>query len=201
MHSSGHNLKLVRVMLEDVEEYLLSNELFWPLDPSALRDFPAPPRLTPGTFVLTLDELKVQSEEMNAKQQAEFQKMKFQMQRILQKWPEAIGRKAAREMQSRLNLWKAYVNDLLEKTDRPDNYAYEVRHRVIFERNRQLADRQPETHEIVEAIRSIDAALQSIFTQHEFIWDTRLCAAYPQESYWFLYGVPRINDTDSASFI
>ena len=186
MHSPEHNLILVRAMLEDVEDYLLSNELFWPLDPSTLRELPAHPRLTPGVLVLALEELNTQSVQMTPGQQAEYQKLNLQMQRVTRKWPEAIGRKAAREMNSRLNLWRVYINDLFDKVERPDNYVYEVRHRVIFERNREFATRQSETKEIIQAIRPIDASLQSFFTRREFIWDPRLRAAYPQKSYWFL---------------
>ena len=90
MQSPEYNLKLVQAMLEDIEDYLLSNELFWPMHSSARRDMPAPPRLTPGVLVLALDELNAQNVEMTPGQEAEYQKRNLQMQRVFQKWPEAL---------------------------------------------------------------------------------------------------------------
>jgi len=195
MHSPEYNLKLVRAMLEEFEDYLLSNELFWPLDPSVLQDQPPLPRLTPGGLILAFDELDAQSTGMTPLERTEHQKLDRQMQRVFQKWPEAAGRKAAREMLSRFNLWKAYVNDLLEREDRPDNYAYEVRQRVIFERITQLAVRQPGSQATIQAIHPIDASLQTYFKAGEFIWDPCLRRLYPEDRYWFLYGVPVLDET------
>jgi hypothetical protein len=147
-------------------------------------------------LALALEELNAQNTELTPHQQTEYQKITLQMQHVLQKWPEALGRKAAREMHSRLNLWKAYINDLLDQADHADTYAYEVRHRVIFEKNRVFAARQSETEDMLQVIRPIDSALRSIFEETDFIWNTRLQAAYPQDSYWFLYGVPALRETD-----
>ena len=195
MRTPEYNLKLVRAMLEEFEDYLLSDELFWPLDPSALQGQPPLPRLTPGGLFLAFDELNAQSTAMTPVERAEHQKLERQMQRVFQKWPEAAGRKAAREMHSRFSLWKAYVNDLLEREDHPDNYAYEVRQRVIFERIIQLAARQPDSQATIEAIHPIDASLQTYFKTGEFIWDPCLRRLYPEDRYWFLYGVPLLDET------
>jgi hypothetical protein len=194
MHTPEYNLKLVRAMLEEIEDYLRSNALFWPLDSSSLQGLPTLPRLTPGGLLLALDELDAQSDEMTTQQRAEHQKLDLQMQRVFQKLPGAAGRKAVREMHSRFNLWKAYLNDLIEKADRPDNYAYEVRHRVIFERISELAERQPDSQASIQAIRLIDASLHTYFKPGEFIWDPRLRTRYPEDRYWFLYGVPVLDE-------
>ncbi len=194
MHSPDTNLTLIQVILEEVENYLLSDELFWPLDASSLNQ-PHPPQLTPGRLALTLDELDVQSEEMTPVQRAEHHKLNLQIQSVLRKWSAALGRKAGREMHSRLNLWKAYIQDLVENADRADNYVYEVRQRVIFERIKVWAEGEPEAERSKQAIQPIDAALRSFFTPGDFIWDVRLRSCYPEEEYWFLYGVPVLNDS------
>ncbi len=193
MHTPGTNLAFVRAMLGEFEAYLLSDELYWPLDSSSLK-LPFPPRLTPGRLALTLDELEAQSEDMTPAQRAECRKLNIQAESIQRKWSAALGRKAAWEMHSRLNLWKAYINDMVENADRADNYAYEVQQRVIFERNTEWAEREPEAEQSLQAIRSVDAALRSFFKAGDFIWDARLRSCYPRERYWFLYGVPVLND-------
>lgn len=193
MHAPDANLALVRVMLEEFETYLLSDELYWPLDPSSLKR-PYVPRLTPGRLALTLDELDAQSEDMTPAQQVEIRKLNLQMESVLRKWSVALGRKAAREMHSRFNLWKAYIQDLAEKADRAHNYTNEVQQRVIFERIAGWAEREPEAERSIQAIQSIDATLRSFFKPGDFIWDARLQSCYPQEQYWFLYGMPVQND-------
>ncbi len=193
MHAAETNLAFVRIMLGEFEAYLLSDELYWPVDSSSLR-LPYPTRLTPGRLALTLDELEVQSEDMTPAQQAESRKLNLQAESIFQKWSAALGRKAAREMHSRLNLWKAYVHDLVEHADRADNYTHEVQQRVIFERITGWAESEPEAEQSIEAVRPVDAALRSFFKAGDFIWDARLRSCYPRERYWFLYGVPVLND-------
>jgi hypothetical protein len=192
MLAPDDNLTFLQVMLEEFEAYLLSDELYWPLDSSSLKR-PSPPRLTPGRLALTLDELDAQGEEMTPAQRAECRKLNLQAESILRKWSAALGRKAAREMHSRLNLWKAYIHDLVEDAERADNYTYEVQQRVIFERITAWAEHEPEAEQNIQAIHSVDATLRSLFKPGDFIWDARLRSCYPQERYWFLYGVPVLN--------
>ena len=190
MHSPEYNLTLVQTMLEEIEDYLLSTELFWPLNRSAPRGMPPFPRLTSGGLLLALDQLDVQSDEMTPAQIHARQKCHLQLERVTRKWSVAMEGKTAHELRSRLNLWSAYVSELIDQAEPPDHYAYEVRHRVMFERLIELASRHPQATSHVEAMSSVDTRLRTIFAPGEFLWDERLRARYPRTTFWFLYGHP-----------
>jgi hypothetical protein len=191
MHPHEYNLKLVNFILEEIEDYILSSEVFWPLSKRP-HTGPPLPRLTLGGLFLTLDELNAQEKDMSPSQVADYYKLKLQMEKVHKKWAVGLERKAAQELRSRLNLWRAYLMDLEEKTDTPENYGHEVRYRVMFEYLADLATRQPEIEPQVMEMRSLDVRLRKIFVPGAFVWDPQLEDIYPRDTFWYLYGLPRI---------
>jgi hypothetical protein len=193
MHPHEYNLNLASFMLEEIEDYILSSEVFWPLSKRS----PAGsvlPRLTLGGLMLTLNELKAQEKDMSPSQRTDHDKFLLQMERVRVKWAVGLERKAAQELRSRLNLWRAYLFDIEERVDTAENYPYEVRHRVMFEYLADLSIRQPETKPHVDEMRSLDLRLRSKFLPGTFVWDARLEDVYPRSTFWYLYGLPRPRD-------
>jgi hypothetical protein len=186
-----HNLYLTSAMLEEMEGYLHSGEVFWPLERRAARGAPPFPRLTLGTLLLTLDQLEAVRDEMTASQAADYQRLRMQMDMLQNKHVVALEGKAGREAQARLNLWRATIIDLEESPGRAGSYAYEVRHRVMLARLPELAPRGTELHAAIDAAQAIDRRLRPLFVQDAFVWDERLQGAYAQDPYWYLYGHPR----------
>ena len=193
MHPPEYNLALVQAMLEDIESYVLTSELFWPLSQSAPKGMTFP-RLTPGTLFLILDELSVQTSEMPPSSQHHYQKLNLQAETLLSKWAAGLGAKATQELRSRFNLWNAYITDLYEKVEPADNYTREVRHRVIFERLLHFARPASDITVHTQAMASLDNLLRSFFRPGELIWDERLRTCYRAQEYWFLYGRPNLPD-------
>jgi hypothetical protein len=191
MHPHEYNLKLASFMLEEIEDYILSSEVFWPLSKRS-HTGPPLPRLTLGGLFLTLDELNAQEKDMSTSQVADYYKLRLQMEKVHKKWAVGLERKAAQELRSRLNLWRAYLMDIEEQTDTPEDYGHEVRYRVMFEHLADLATRQPEIEPQVMEMRSLDVRLRKIFVPGAFVWDPRLEDIYPRDTFWYLYGLPRI---------
>jgi hypothetical protein len=190
MHPHEYNLKLASFMLEEMEDYLLSSEVFWPLSKRPLTGPPLP-RLTLGGLLLTLDELNAQEKDMSPSQVADHYKLGLQMEKVRTKWAVGLERKAAQELRNRLNLWRAYLTDIEERIDTPENYVHEVRYRVMFEYLADLAARQPEIKSQMVEMRSLDLRLRTIFAPGAFVWDPRLEDIYPRDTFWYLYGLPR----------
>jgi hypothetical protein len=193
MHPHEYNLNLASFMLEEIEDYILSSEVFWPLSKRS----PAGsvlPRLTLGGLMLTLNELKAQEKDLSPSQRTDHDKLLLQMERVRVKWAVGLERKAAQELRSRLNLWRAYLYEIEERVDTAENYPYEVRHRVMFESLADLSIRQPETKPHVDEMRSLDLRLRSKFLPGPFVWDARLEDIYPRSTFWYLYGLPRPRD-------
>ena len=191
---TDHNLDLASAMLEEMEDYLLSNEVFWPLERSAARGAPHFPRLTLGALLLTLDQLEAVQSEMTAGQSASHRRLMMQVDLLRAKHAVALESKAAREASSRLNLWRAFINDLEEAPTRAGSYAYEVRHRVMIARLAELALQSAELKTAADSALALDTRLRRLFEPGDFTWDARLQEAYPAEDYWYLYGNPRRED-------
>lgn len=193
MHPHDYNLSLTSFMLEELEDYILSSEVFWPISKRSPTGSPLP-RLTLGGLILTLNELKAQEIDMTPSQRDDHDKLLRHMESVRVKWAVGLERKAAQELRSRLNLWRAYLFDIDERVDTTENYPYEVRNRVMFEHLADLSIRQPDTKPCVDEMRNLDKRLRSFFARGDFVWDTRLENIYPQSTFWYLYGLPRPRD-------
>lgn len=193
MESIDYNLDLFEAMLDEIEDFLLSADIFWPLAKRSKPDSPPYPRLSTGGLLMTQDEAQAQEDEMNSDQKARHAQLQSQWERILNKWRSALGRKSEREMGMRLNLWRAYLSDLEEGRASHFDYHRETRNRVQFTRLRTLAAGSSKTLKMEKTIRSLDARLLNLTIASEFIWDDRLRETYPEGNFGVLYRQPREN--------
>ncbi len=193
MQSVEYNLDLFEAMLDEIEDFLLSADIFWPLDKRSKPDLPPYPRLSTGGLLMTQDESLAQEAEMNPGQKVQHAKLRRQWDMTLHKWRSALGRKSEREMGMRLNLWRAYLSDLEEGSASHFDYHREVRNRVQFARLQTIASESSKTLKMVKTIRSLDALLLNLTIASEFIWDDRLREIYPEGNFGVLYRQPREN--------
>jgi hypothetical protein len=189
-----HHLDLVSAMLEEMEDYLLSAEVFWPLDRRTRRGTSPFPRLTLGTLLITFDQLRAAEQDMDPAQDAAHRRLMMRMDLLRMKHAVAMEIKATREGATRLNLWRAFVTELEESPSRAGNYAYEVRHRVMLSRLTELAPESPGLRKTIDNVQAVDRRLRRLFKRNAFVWDTSLQPIYPQQLYWYLYGYPRTKD-------
>jgi hypothetical protein len=185
MHPLDYNLELASLMITEMKDYLLSKEVFWPLSRRVRAQIP---NLTIGNLLLTLDELQAQRQDMSPKQASSHTQLELQMHKVQSKWPVAMEMKSVREMHNRLNLWRAFITDIENRSDTGENYRYEVRQRVIFARLREVNQKVPEVDSYLEEMSQLDKRLQGFFVRDEFIWDAKLQGRYPRSHYWYLYG-------------
>ena len=193
VQSVDYNLDLIEAMLDEIEEFLLAADIFWPLAKHSKPDFPPYPRLSTGGLLMTQDESLAQESEMSPDQKVRYGKLQRQWDMALHKWRSAIGRKSEKEMGMRLNLWRAYLYDLEEGISSYFDYYREVRNRVQFARLRTLALGSSKTLKMEKLISSLDARLSILTTSSEFIWDDRLREIYPEGNFGVLYRQPREN--------
>jgi hypothetical protein len=191
MESIDYNLDLFEAMLDEIEDFLLSVDIFWPLAKRAKPDSPPYPRLSTGGLLMTQDESLAQETEMNSDQKSRYANLQSQWKRILNKWRSALGRKSEQEMGMRLNLWRAYLSDLEEGNASHFDYHRETRNRVQFTRLRTLTASNSKTLKLEKTMRSLDARLLNLTIASKFIWDDRLRETYPEREFGFLYRQPR----------
>jgi hypothetical protein len=171
MKNTSQDVRFFAEAVAQLQEYLLSNELYWPLSGSL-------PRLTPGAALLTLARLSVF-------QPAEAQKMSYQFDSVRLKWRSAWEKKVEREIGNRMRLWSEFVADITNSPDRnADSFPNEARGRAILQLLlAELPDAQERSNLAV-----LDSTFKSRFIPGDFLWDAELQVVFPKTDFWFLYG-------------
>lgn len=151
--------------LPQLQEYLLSEALYWPLGGTLTR-------LTPGALLLALTRMDISQPEAA-------RAARRKLDTLTEKWHSAWQRKIRQETASRLRLWSNFLAECGQPASQENAvYSSEVRGRVILQ---LLGNASPE-------LSALDAQLKKIFYPGNFIWEAPLRAAFPQPNFWFLYG-------------
>jgi hypothetical protein len=170
--------------VKELEAYLLSNELFWPLSGSR-----SLPRLTVGGMLLAGKRLEART--ARPEDQIEFAGLKGQLQALRSQWLAAWERKSAREFHSRFGLWQNYLDEYQRSPDlRAEDYSHEVQERAVLHLLRiGLSSPLPE----FAALEGLDRLLKKYLRPGAFVWESDLASNFPSTEYWFLYG--KLNKT------
>jgi len=185
MKSVEYDLRFLHAGLEMLEEYLLSEEVFWPMSAN-------PPQGEPGYPQLTLDWILLASARLEARQLSFEQKE--QVRELIgdldlnrSRWRVAWEKKTRQCFQVRLRMWRGFLQEYKDNPqEHADRYAYEVRLRTMLE---LLGDEyQPQNAEDIESLSRLDKYLRSAFMPAEFTWEGEIQAGFPRDKYWFLYG-------------
>ncbi len=188
MPSIEYDLRYIEAGLLDIEGYLLSKELYWPVGATAPSGEPPYPRLTLGNLLLALARLSACS--LTGDQQAKVDRLKDKIESTKSRWATAWEQKAEREYQARLNLWRDYLEEYRrDPGNNVDRYTYESRRRAILHLLSQELKQIPPNQE--EMLRGLDALLNAVLIPGDFIWERDLEPAFPVKTYWYLYGKPQ----------
>lgn len=189
MFTFEHELRYLQAGASELETYLLSPELYWPIGIRAERGEKAYPRLTLGNLLLSRDIASALAK--TPEQLAALREVTDLIDANYRHWRTAWGKKASTEYRSRLNLWQAFLEDYREQPEsNRDRYAYEVGRRVILQLLSPIADEIKDAE--VELLESLDRYLRSIFLPGDFIWDEAVSTQFPTDPYWYLYGNLRV---------
>jgi hypothetical protein len=173
-------LRFVKEAVPQLQDYLLSNELYWPLSGSL-------PRLTPGSLLLELAKLRVAVKDRGAGtiSSVEVQRLDTQVETIRSKWRIAWEKKVAREVTNRMRLWSQFLSDYIKAPDKNlESYKTEARGRAILQLLLAELPAAPERH----ALADLDETLKSRLIPGDFLWESELQPVFPKSNYWFLYG-------------
>lgn len=192
MPSLIFDINYLKAGCETLESYLLSEILFWPIhesSPPGERDFP---RLTIGNLLLSQKRLEIR--QLNPQLSRRYRSIHLEIQKIQDKWSNAWQRKARDEIKSRVRQWNHYLQDLRDDPERHEVfYPNEVAVRMIIDLLLPQTDQINNTY--IDAINEMDAFLHKVFILGKFIWEGDLAIGLDKENYWYLWGVPRIEDT------
>jgi hypothetical protein len=185
MPSAEYDLGYLRAGMSALEDYLLSNDLYWPIGAGSPSGTPPYPRLTLGGLLLA--QKRAHARNLTPEQRDELARLDEQMDDVRDRWQVAWERKAGRSFQARLRLWNNFLEDYRESPSANiDRYRYEVERRVMLH---LLMAEAEEVHEAdMQLLKVLDEVVRSVLVPGEFIWDAALENGFPRESYWYLYG-------------
>ncbi len=182
---NDYHLAFLDAAQEELENYLLSPELFWSIKGWNVKDQRAFPQLTVGTILLSL--LLNHATQKNVQDEHLLIGLERKVNVVKTKWQVAWTKKASWEFKSRLRQWGNYLNEIQENREEvAPYYGYEVRWRVVLELlKREIDGIEPEN---LELLLSLDAALQAHIKVRDFIWDDCLVPGFEKEDFWYLWG-------------
>src|SRR5271157_3136810 len=165
--------------IQELEDYLLSKELFWPL--SGGNDLP---RLTIGELLLS--RVRLQARATLPKAVADLNKMVAALGEVRSKWPAAWEQKAGLEVQTRIALWRNYLTDYQQAPDQQASvYPREVHGRVMLHLLKSEFKHPPPEFEVLDVL---DPLVKAAWLPGVFIWEMDLVQSFPAAEYWFLFG-------------
>jgi len=189
MVSHSYDLGYLKAGLSELEDYLLSNQLYWTLGGSPPPGEPIYPQLTIGTLLLTI--MRLQAREGDGYEKEYLDELN-ELKVIEHQWKSAWIQKAIREFDARLNLWRNYIDDYRNfPEDNYDRYAFEVSRRVMIDLLQPYLDKSS-THNY-QILPELDAILRINFIPGTFIWEKEIEQGFPRANYWFLYGRLRVS--------
>lgn len=184
MPTAEYDLEYLKTASQQLEKYLLSDVLYWPLDKSPPSDFPPYPRLTIGGVLLARSRASATCE--NSEEKTQLYKIEGDIKSLRTSWDVFWDKKGQREFNARLTIWNNFLKDFRKNpADQFDRYSYESRHRVQIE----LLQKDISINSTsLELLATLDLILKAYFKPGEFIWEEILMPAFPPVSYWYLYG-------------
>jgi hypothetical protein len=185
MPSVEYDLRYLRAGVPLLEQYLMSNEVYWPVGVKAPAGETPYPRLTLGGLLLAQKRLHAQ--ELDANQRSELAALDEEMDGVRSRWRVAWGSKASADFKARLRLWRDFLEEYRkDKNNNADRYPYEVSRRVLLQLVRPDADNLEQADR--DVLAGLDSLLRAFVEPGQFIWEPKLESGFPHSDYWYLYG-------------
>lgn len=182
----GGDLDTLEAMAAEMDEYLRSDVLFWPMRRGDL------PRLTLGGYLMREHRLLQLRDLLDMSEQERLHKAINQYHEALEEKVVRFEKKAHEELAARLRQWQEYLREA-KRGASIDYYESSVDTRGMIDALvTQLRVPPYELDdEVPQKVALLDRELRRIWEPGEFIWPQEWQAAYPRERYWWLYGHPR----------
>lgn len=185
MKNFEYDFGYIQACLEEMESYLPSDEVFWPVSATPPEGAPDFPRLTLGSLLVA--EYRLKAYPQAQAQAAQVERVLADIEHIRSKWRVMWEKKAGRSYSVRLRMWSEFLDEYRSSLqDNGDRYAYEVRLRVMLEVLKLEGGGQPQAE--VEMLGGLDRYLKSVLKMGGFIWEAEVQSGFPKGIYWYLYG-------------
>ncbi|MEP6989275.1 MAG: hypothetical protein ABI970_26985 [Chloroflexota bacterium] len=183
-YSIDLDLKEVKAMVDNLVPYIYENELYGKINTDSAR-------LTPGSILLRLRRLGLLRSQMNDAQAAQYDKLNTQNESVRKEWAVAYGKKMVQEAESRLRDLQTFIKECKEDAKLCANaYNPEALRRTIVAELIAGLPADVDVSALKASVSAVDGGLRRNIRETPFIWAQSLQAAYPQDTFWWLYGRP-----------
>lgn len=183
-YSIDLDLKELKAMVENLVPYIYEDNLYGNINTDSAR-------LTPGSILLRLRRLGTLRNQMNEAQAAQYDKLNAQNEAVRKEWGVAYGKKMVKEAESRLRDLQTYIKECKEDPKICANaYNPEALRRTIVAELIASLPADVDQSALKTSISNVDSGLRRNIRETAFIWDKHLQPAYPQSTFWWLYGRP-----------
>lgn len=180
------DLEIMEAMAAEMDDYLRSDVLFWPLGEGDL------PRLTLGGYLMRQHRLLALRDLLDLDEQERLHEAIQEFQAALEEKIVRFEQKAHEELAARLRQWQAYLREI--KTGVGVSYyasAVETRAMLAALIAQLRVNPYELDAEIPQKVALLDRELTRYWDSGNFVWPVEWKPAYPQDEYWWLYGHPR----------
>jgi len=185
MKTFDYDLRYIQASLEVLDNYLLSDEVFWPLSVNSPAGEPDYPRLSLGGLLLSRARLAAYHKSHDQTDQMVQLNSKFDL--IRSKWRVAWENKARHSFSVRLRMWRDFIEEYKNNLqDNMDRYTYEVRLRTML--TLLASEGGGLSQEEVDLLSVLDAYIKSVLVVDGFVWEADIQNGFPANIYWYLYG-------------
>jgi hypothetical protein len=189
----ARDVSILETMAVQMAEYLDSEVLFWPMSRGGM------PMLTLGGYLMREHRLLALAEMLSPEQETQVDMAVTRFNQALAERIVRFENKARNELQARLRQWEEYLKEVERGTaDQSSNYATAVETRAMIAALLERLSLPPyQTGERADQhLALLDTRLRNNWRPGEFIWPAEWAAAYPPNEYWWLYGSPRMKETN-----
>ena len=175
-------------MSSEMDEYLRSQTLFWPMMKGNL------PRLTIGGYLMREHRLAKLEKLLDESQQIRLQDAIAQFNSAIVEKVVRFEQRAHKELHARLRQWGEYLKELGDKSlGMGDYYSSHVQTRLMIAVLIKRLESPPYelNQRVFDQLRVYDNLLGNYWTPGPFTWPSDWQPAYPEDHYWWLFGRPR----------
>ena len=182
----SRDLVVLEAMAAEMDQYLRSDVLFWPLQDGDL------PRLTLGSYLMRQHRLLGLRDLLDMEAQERLHDAVHKFHEAQEEKIVRFEQKAHEELGARVRQWHEYLREIKEGVGIA-YYASAVDTRAML--SALVAQLRINPYELDEEyprkVALLDRELSRYWEPGDFVWPAEWKPAYPQDQYWWLYGHPR----------
>ncbi len=182
------DLEILEAMVAELDDYLMSEAAYWMMAKGDM------PKLTIGGCLMRCQRLQIVREQLDVVDQARLDRACHLLANKLAGHVVRSEKRMHRELRARLADWSGYLRRMSSRMMADvDYYASVVDTRIVM--TATIAEMQKAPYHldarILDELAALDRNLNGRWQTGDFVWPAVWQPAYPQETYWQLYGRPQ----------